>query len=117
MGHRLAMGRETNLVRLSSEGGGATISRNFDGSYAMTPRQRQLCEMAEVQRRRCRDWLLNFIVSGQPRAFTKKELRASAVRGLGVPKNAFDFAWIDAIETTGRYDWYNPLPRNPKAAN
>jgi hypothetical protein len=23
--------------------------------------------------------------------------------------NSFDSAWIDAIETTGRYDWYEPL--------
>jgi hypothetical protein len=33
---------------------------------------------------------------------------------LNVSKNAFDFAWIDAIETTGRHDWYEPLRRRPR---
>ena len=39
----------------------------------------------------------------------KAELRVAAMRELGVSKNSFDFAWIDAIETTGRHDWYDPL--------
>ncbi len=30
---------------------------------------------------------------------------------LKVSKSAFDFAWIKAIEDTGRYDWYEPLRR------
>lgn len=39
------------------------------------------------------------------------ELREAAVRELKVSKNSFDFAWIEAIEQTGRYDWYEPRRR------
>jgi len=37
------------------------------------------------------------------------ELRAAAMRELNVSKNAFDAAWVIAIEDTGRHDWYEPL--------
>jgi hypothetical protein len=40
---------------------------------------------------------------------TKTELRVAAIRELHVSNSSFDFAWIDAIETTGRQDWYEPL--------
>jgi putative tryptophan/tyrosine transport system substrate-binding protein len=43
--------------------------------------------------------------------FRQAELRAAAMRELKVSKNSFDFAWIDAIERTGRRDWYEPLRR------
>jgi hypothetical protein len=33
------------------------------------------------------------------------------MRELKVSKHSFDFAWIDAIERTGRHDWYDPLRR------
>jgi hypothetical protein len=61
--------------------------------------------------RRCRDWLLPFIQNGQPKFLTKDELRIAAMRQLNVLKSSFDFAWIDAIETTGRLDWYESLRR------
>jgi hypothetical protein len=63
---------------------------------------------------RCRDWLLPFMQNGQPKFLTKDEPRVTAMRELNVSKNAFDFAWIDAIETTGRHDWYEPLRRRPR---
>ncbi len=49
--------------------------------------------------------------NGQPKFLTKDELRVAAMRQLDVSKSSFDFAWIDAIETTGRHDWYEPLRR------
>jgi hypothetical protein len=58
-----------------------------------------LSEKAEAERRRCGDWLIP---------------SCSACRGerqLHVAKSPFDFAWIDAIEKTGRHDWYEPLRR------
>jgi hypothetical protein len=53
----------------------------------------------------------------QPRFATKDELRATAMSELRVSKNSFDFGWIDAIETAGRQDWYEPLPRRRTAKN
>jgi hypothetical protein len=50
-------------------------------------------------------------VRNQPKFLTKAELRDAARRELKVSKNAFDFAWIQVIEETGRYDWYEPLRR------
>ena len=47
----------------------------------------------------------------QPKFLTKAELRDTAIRELKVSKNSFDFAWIEAIEQTGRHDWYEPLRR------
>jgi hypothetical protein len=55
-----------------------------------------------------------------PKFLTKAELRGTAMRELKVSKNSFEFAWIDAIEETGRQDWYEPLRRpiaEPKAKN
>ena len=50
-------------------------------------------------------------------SLTKAELRVAAMRELGVSKYSFDFAWIDAIETTGRHDWYEPLRKPPRTQN
>jgi hypothetical protein len=74
-------------------------------------RSQELSEKAAAERRRCRDWLLPFMQDNQPKFLTKDELRVAAIRQLNVSKNSFDFAWIDAIETTGRHDWYEPLRR------
>jgi len=79
-----------------------------------TSRSQELSEKAAAERRRCRDWLLPFMQSGQPKFLTKDELRVAALRQLDVSKSSFDFAWIDAIETTGRHDWYEPLRRRPR---
>jgi hypothetical protein len=47
--------------------------------------------------------------NNQPKFLTKDELRSAAMRELKVSKNVFDFAWMAAIEDTGRHDWYEPL--------
>ena len=72
-------------------------------------RSEELSRKAADERRRCLDWLLPFMKDGQPKLATKDELRTVAMRDLGVSKSSFDFAWIDAIERTGRQDWYEPL--------
>jgi hypothetical protein len=74
-------------------------------------RSQQFSERAEDERRQCREWLLRFMQGKQPKFLTKAELRDAAIRELRVSKNSFDFAWIDAIERTGRHDWYEPLRR------
>jgi hypothetical protein len=74
-------------------------------------RSQELSEKAAAERWRLRDWLLPFMQNGQPKFLTKDELRVAAMRQLNVSKNSFDFAWIDAIEKTGRHDWYEPLRR------
>ena len=77
-------------------------------------RSQQLSEKAGDERRRCRDWLLPFMQNNQPKFLTKDELREAAMRELKVSKNSFDFGWIEAIEQTGRHDWYEPLRRRPR---
>ena len=74
-------------------------------------RNQELYEKAEEERQRCYRWLLPFVGDNQPKFLTKAELRDAAVRELKVSKNLFDFAWIEVIEQTGRYDWYEPLRR------
>jgi hypothetical protein len=74
-------------------------------------RSQELSEKAEEEQRRCREWLLKFMRGNQPKFLTKAELRDAAMRELKVSKNSFDFAWILAIEDTGRHDWYEPLRR------
>jgi hypothetical protein len=74
-------------------------------------RSQELSEKAQEEQRRCRDWLLKFMRGNQPKFLTKAELRDAAMRELKVSKNSFDFAWIIAIEDTGRHDWYEPLRR------
>jgi hypothetical protein len=77
----------------------------------LTGRKKELYDRAADERRRCIDWLRQFVIPGQPRALTKTELRAAALSELGISKNSFDSAWIAVIEETGRHDWYDPLPR------
>ena len=74
-------------------------------------RKQELSEKAQEEQRRCRDWLLKYMRGNQPKFLTKAELRDAAMRELKVSKNSFDFAWILAIEDTGRHDWYEPLRR------
>jgi hypothetical protein len=77
-------------------------------------RSHELSEKAAAERRRCSDWLIPVMQNGQPKFLTKDELRIAAMRQLDVSKSSFDFAWIDAIEITGRHDWYEPLRRRPR---
>jgi hypothetical protein len=76
-----------------------------------TSRSRELSAKAAEERSRCRDWLLNFMRDNQQKFLTKAELRDAAKRELKVSKNSFDFGWIEAIEQSGRHDWYEPLRR------
>jgi hypothetical protein len=77
----------------------------FNVAHPVTKSRRQeLYEQAEEERQRCCDWLLPLLRENQPKFLTKAELREAAVRELKVSKNSFDFAWIEAIEQTGRYD-------------
>jgi hypothetical protein len=54
---------------------------------------------------------------GQPKFATKDELCSAAMRELNVSKSSFNFAWIDAIETSRRTDWYEPLRRRTHTKN
>jgi hypothetical protein len=74
-------------------------------------RSHQLSEKAAAERRRSSDWLLPFMQDNQPKVLTKDELRVAGDTPANVSKSSFDFAWIDAIEKTGRHDWYEPLRR------
>jgi len=74
-------------------------------------RRQRLSEKAKEERGRCRVWLLKFMRRDHPKFVTKAELREAAMRELKVSKSSFDFAWIAAIEETGRQDWYEPLRR------
>jgi hypothetical protein len=74
-------------------------------------RSQELSDRADDERRRCRDWLLPFMQTKQPKFLTKDELRSAAMRELHVSKLSFDMGWIMAIEDTGRHDWYEPLRR------
>jgi hypothetical protein len=58
--------------------------------------------------------VLAFMQHNQPKFLTQDELGVAAMRQLNVSKSSFDFAWIEAIETTGRHDWYELL--RPTAA-
>ena len=60
---------------------------------------------------------MRLMQSDQPKFWTKAELRVAAVRELDVSKKLFDFAWIDATETTGRRNWYEPLRWRPRTQN
>jgi len=80
----------------------------------MIGRNARLRDKAAEERRRCSNWLLPFMQNGQPKFLTKAELREVALRELNVSKSSFDFAWIDAIEKSGRHDWYEPLRRRSR---
>jgi hypothetical protein len=75
----------------------------------MKTRSQLLHEKAHDERERCREWLLPFMATGQPKYITKDEFRRAAIDQLKISNSSFDFAWIDAIETSGRHDWYEPL--------
>ncbi len=70
---------------------------------------RELWDKAEDQRRRCEEWLRQFMRDGQPKLATKAELREVAMRELQISKSSFGTGWIGSIEATGRQDWYEPL--------
>ena len=75
----------------------------------LAPYKQALYDKAAEERQRCLQWLKKFIIEGQPRPFTKEELRQAAQAELNVSKNSFEFAWVIAIEETGRHDWYKAI--------
>ena len=76
------------------------------------PARLAMMEKAIAERKRITDWLRPHMAGGREKAFTKEQYRQLAAAELGpISKAAFDFAWISAIENTGRQDWYDPKPR------
>jgi hypothetical protein len=55
--------------------------------------------------------------NSEPKFLTKSELCRAAMAELKVSKNSFNCAWINAIEQTGRHDWYQPLRRRLRTKN
>lgn len=86
------------------------------GSDGMTHSEEPSAKAAE-ERLRCKEWLLPLMQTDQPRLTTKAELCVIAMRELSISKSSFDFAWIDAIEQTGRRDWYDLLRQAPRTKN
>jgi hypothetical protein len=80
----------------------------------LSPRQKAATELAGTQRKLCLDWLLYIMALSSVKTRTKADLRSEAIERLKISKNAFDFAWIDAIEKTGNHHWYEPLARYRK---
>jgi hypothetical protein len=72
-------------------------------------RPQVLYAKAHAERELCRDWLLAIMRQSPIKTRTKDDLRAESIARLNVSKSSFDFAWIDAIETTGLQEWYEPL--------
>jgi hypothetical protein len=80
----------------------------------LSPRQLAQTAKAADERKLCLDWLLEIMRASPTKRRTKDDLRSEAMRRLRVSKSSFDFAWIEAIETTGNHAWYTPLPRGKK---
>jgi hypothetical protein len=78
----------------------------------LSPGQRAASDLADRQRRLCRDWLLYIMAASSEKTRTKADLRDEAIERFAISKSAFDFAWIWAIEETGNRHWYDPLPRS-----
>ena len=80
----------------------------------LSRRQKAAADLADAQRKLCRDWLLYIMAASSVRTRTKDDLRAEAMKRLKVSKSAFDVAWTWAIEKTGNRHWYEPLPKSRK---
>ncbi len=80
-------------------------------SFAPTSARWKRCAASVMPSGSTLGWLLPFMQDGQPKFLTKDELRVAAMRQLNVSNSSFDFAWIKAIEETGRHGWHEPLRR------
>jgi hypothetical protein len=80
--------------------------------YKLSKRQQEASQIAERQRKLCRDWLVYVMTISSAKTRTKDDFCAEAMERFGVSKSAFDFGWIWAIEDTGNHHWYDPLPRS-----
>ena len=75
----------------------------------MPPYMLALFEKAQAERKLCKEWLIRIMRASPVKTRSKDDLRAEAMRDLGVSKSSFDGAWIGAIEELGYHDWYEPL--------
>lgn len=80
----------------------------------LSPRMKAASDLADEQRKLCRDWLIFLMIKSSVKTRSKDDLRAEAMERFKVSKSAFDFGWTWAIEQTGNHHWYDPLPRKPK---
>jgi len=80
-------------------------------------RKEEQSEKAMEEMQRCTDWLVRFMRNKEPKFVTKGDLCRAAMEQLKVSKNSFNSAWINAIEETGRRDWYQPLRRRFRTKN
>jgi hypothetical protein len=71
-------------------------------------------EKAQAERKLCQEWLIRIMRASPVKTRSKDDLRAEAMRDLGVSKSSFDDAWIGAIEELGYHDWYEPLRKGRK---
>lgn len=69
---------------------------------------------ARAREEKCREWLKQFMIPGQPRTWTKDELFQQAQKVMTLSRMNFDSAWVGAIEEMGRQDWYEPMRRKKK---
>jgi hypothetical protein len=86
------------------------------GTSPKSRREEQSAKALE-EMRRCADWLVQFMRNSDPKFLTKSELCRAAMAELKVSKNSFNCAWINAIEQTGRHDWYQPRRRRLRTKN
>ncbi len=80
----------------------------------LPPFQLAAYQRAEIERRKCREWLIQIMRASPIKTRSKDDLRAEAMRDLRVSKSSFDMAWIMAIEEMGYRDWYEPLRKGRK---
>ena len=123
-GHKIVPGASTKCfswnVNLAKDQRGSTkhyFERCIVTRLTQTHRSEAQSAKAEEEMRRCTDWLVQFMRNGEPKFLTKSELCRAAMTELKVSKNSFNVAWINAIEQTGRHDWYQPLRRRYRTKN
>jgi hypothetical protein len=83
----------------------------------LSPRALEQHLKAREGQKRCEEWLKKFLLSDQPKMFSKAELTEAAIKELQISKNIFDSAWVILIETMGRQDWYKPISRKKAPKN
>lgn len=72
---------------------------------------------ARERTKRCLEWILGLMKSGQPKPASKDELFRMASAELDITRRNFDDAWFMAIHQNGRDDWYRPVRRENSKPN
>jgi hypothetical protein len=62
-----------------------------------------LIDEAEVQRKLCRNWLLDAMSGSPEKTQTKNGFRAEATERFNISKSAFERAWTSVIEEIGHH--------------